>query len=123
MTHADNLSFQHKDLKKSQIARDEQDVEILAQLVSVTWINPFQENNDLIHLATEVIAAADIKDDLLSTKHKGEQAYKLFLQERLDSNIKGLHDSLPKLKLKIFTNTLYKENQESDCMQPIKRSC
>lgn len=104
MTNAHNTGMLHKDLETSRIARDEQDVEALTQLLSVTWINPFQETNDLIHLATGLVATTEVKDDLLLAKEKGEQAYKSFVQDRLDSTTKGFHDCLPRLKLKTFGN-------------------
>ena len=48
------------------IAGDEKDVEALIHLMPITWINPLQENNDLVYLAVELEVTVHIKDDPLS---------------------------------------------------------
>lgn len=93
----------HADLLSSRIARDEADVKSIVELLESSWINPFDiEPCDLVCLSTGVAAPADVCNDLLKARVKGEEAYKL-QSERLERG-SGFYDPIKKLKLKTFAD-------------------
>ena len=72
-----------------------------------TWLNPFSPDlQDLVCLFTGKVATPDVEHDLLQAKDKGEEAYKAFRGQRLQSNPPKVkfHDSITKAKLKTFTH-------------------
>ena len=68
------------------------------------WINPFSgESTELISLSASTVAPSDIANDLLTAKARGETAYRNFQDERIELRRKPFHDTLPKQKLKTFS--------------------
>lgn len=72
-----------------------------------TWLNPFDPDlQDLVCLSTGKVATPDIEHDLLCAKDAGEEAYKTFREQRLQSDPPKVkfHDKLKKLKMKTFSH-------------------
>ncbi|CAI9724125.1 Hypothetical predicted protein [Octopus vulgaris] len=68
-----------------------------------TMINPFQENTEeLVHIASGVIASTDVCDDYTSAYASGDDAFKAFCEERLQEE-GDLFRVLKKQKKKTFT--------------------
>ena len=78
-----NASSLHHDLQKTQIERDEEDVQKVLQMFQTTWNNPF-EDQDLANISTGMIATADVVNGLLNAHEKGNTAYHHFVDCRLD---------------------------------------
>ena len=94
----------HHDFESSRIRKDELAVQSLVDLMETEWINPFSgDPTELISLSTGTVAPSDIANDLLTTKARGEAAYKNFQDERIELRKKPFHDPLPKQKLKTFS--------------------
>lgn len=70
------------------------------------WIDPFNsDKQELICISTGKAAPSDIEDDLINAKMIGEQAYKEFSKQRIESSPEKLfHDTLSKQQLKTFTS-------------------
>jgi len=107
MLHLSASTAQHNDLQQSRIDRDESDVKSLIALMEESWINPFQGDvSELICLSTGKLATSDIEHDLLDAQTIGENAFKIFSKERMESNppVINFHDTLKKQKLKTFAD-------------------
>lgn len=99
-------NYEHTDLQKSRIARDQADVKSLITLLESNWINPFStEQQDLVCLSTGKVATQKIEEDLVNAKSVGEKAYEEFRAQRLEANPPEVkfHDSLKKSNLKTFS--------------------
>ena len=98
-----HTQFTHPDLIQSRIRKDERDVVSLMDMLQNNWTNPFT-NSQLISLSSGMLAPSDVAQDLLHAKDFGESAYKMFREERLETDppTKKFHDPLKKQNLKIF---------------------
>ena len=95
----------HSDLSKARISKDEESVQLLVDLMSETWTNPFSSDPfELISISTGASAPPEISVDLLAAQDKCHAASVQFLSERLDKAQKTFFDRLPRLKLKIVDN-------------------
>lgn len=104
LLHLNNSSSLHNDLQQSRITRDEADVKSLLSTFEI-WISPYQsEQQDLVCLSTGKVATPEIEHDLLKAKDIGEQAYRSFRKQRLDSEPTKVkfHEKMTKLQLKTF---------------------
>ena len=76
MLHINNSSPKHNDLHRSEITRDETDVNKITGLLQDTWPNPF--NPDLQNrfcLSIGKVASSEVQDDLLRAKDVGEELH------------------------------------------------
>lgn len=96
----------HKDLGQSRIAKDEEHITSTVDLLDSSWINPFACGESLDSLSTGSTAPADVAEDLLNAHTIGENAYRTFSAERVESNppAKQFHAPLSKMKLKTFSS-------------------
>lgn len=99
----DDCQPKHKDNTPTRIARDEADICKLVDIAE-NWINPFtvREQSEIVHLATGATATTEIKEDLLGAYEKGEKAFTVFLEERLETSSTPFHDAISAMKLKRF---------------------
>ncbi|XP_035662311.1 uncharacterized protein LOC118406391 [Branchiostoma floridae] len=100
-------STKHNDLQHTRIAKDEADVKSLVSILQDTWLNPFDPDlQDLVCLSTGKVATPDVEHDLLRAKDVGEEAYRAFREQRLESDPPqvNFHDTMTKAKLKTFTD-------------------
>ena len=100
-------SYHRDELQAPQILKDEKSVTALESLIE-SWNNPFvvKHSQDLISISTAKEAPADVSQDLMQAHKIGEQAYKQFKEERLETSPpkKKFHDALKLLKLKTFSS-------------------
>ena len=104
--HLNSSSSSHNDLQQSRITRDEGDVKSLLSTFEI-WISPYQsEQQDLVCLSTGKVATPEIEHDLLKAKEIGEQAYRTFSEQRLESEPTKVkfHEKMTKLQLKTFSD-------------------
>lgn len=96
----------HKDLGQSRIAKDEEHITSIVDLLDSSWINPFAGGESLVSLSTGSTAPADVAEDLLNAHTIGMNAYRTFSAERVDSNppAKQFHAPLSKMKLETFSS-------------------
>ena len=96
-----NNSWEHKEMGTARLERDESDVKKL--VTQFQRFDVFSIGPDLLSLCTKDVAPTDVKEALLSAEEWGKQAFKNFLQQRMQPEPDvGFHDSLPKNKSKTF---------------------
>jgi len=105
----------HDELLATRRKTDEKAVAEIESLIE-GWNNPFTEGKPLVSLSTASQAPADVKDDLMNAKQVGEEAYKLFKEERLEAATpkKKFHDKIKLKKLKTFTSLCNKKKVKTD---------
>ena len=87
MFHLNDTEFSHSDLHSTRISRDEADVKALQDILESNWINPFSsDQQDLVCLSMGKLAPSDVERDLLCPMQVGEDAYKSFSKQRLESS-------------------------------------
>ena len=92
----------HVDLQQSQIAKDEQDVKAMVDLIESNWTNPFSSYQPLLSISTRATASPEIKRDLSRAYLVRETAYQQFKKECLEPEKPPMkfHHTLTKQKLK-----------------------
>ena len=105
MTRTIRSDVHHTELQNPRIQKDERSVAAVTEALN-NWINPFEENHELVCISTAATATKDVRDALIEAHQKGKQAYLQFHEERLQSNPphKKFHEAIPKLKLKTFSS-------------------
>jgi len=82
------------------------------------WIDPFQCDEQLCHLASGVVATEEVETDLLNARDKELEALRSFADERLGKNgTKDFYATLPRLQLKTFAS-MGKKKCGSEATQP-----
>lgn len=107
MLHLNDTEFSHPDLHSTRISRDEADVKAFHDILESNWINPFSsDQQDLVCLSTGKLAPSDVERNLLCATQVGEDAYKSFSKQRLESSPpeRKFHDTITKQKLKTFSD-------------------
>ncbi len=105
LTDVKPSGFSHHDLESSRIRKNENAVQSLVNLIENEWVNPFNgEPTELISLSTGVAAPSDIARDRQAANGIGEAAYKQFQEDQIESRKVPFHDTLPKQKLKTFSD-------------------
>lgn len=94
----------HKDLGKTRMKKDEEDVEKLVAQFSKYEV--FRQTDNLVVVTTGDIASEEIEQDLLEAEQKGQSKLQDFVQERLISKDVKFHDPIKQQKLKTL-ETLY----------------
>ena len=74
----------HVDLERSRIAKDEQDVKAMVDLIENNWTNAFSSYQPLLSISTDATASPEIERDLSRAYLAGETAYQQFKKERLE---------------------------------------
>ena len=71
----------HKDLGKTRMKKDEDDVlKLVSQFLKY---EVFRQTENLVVITTEDVASEEVKQDLLEAEKKGERKLQEFIQERL----------------------------------------
>jgi hypothetical protein len=91
-----------RELDKSRITRDEQDVQnVLSTITSM--VNPFiGDESSLLQLSSGVVAEQAIASDLLNAKDEGEKLFLLFVSTRVQSNSVKFSETLKKRNVLTF---------------------
>ena len=74
-----------KDVGNARMLFDEGAVGRTFEILS-TWDNPFSPSDRLINIASGLEATAEVRQDLLQAKCKGESALDTFLEQRIKTN-------------------------------------
>lgn len=98
-------SHHHDDMLSSRKVKDERAVSAVESLIEI-WNNPFDDAKPLVSISTATKAPEDVKLDLMEASKNGEEAYRRFKEERLESSppTKRFHDAIKLLKLKSFSS-------------------
>lgn len=101
-------TFHHGELQAPRITKDEKAVSAVQNLID-SWNSPFAENQNVVNISTAKEAPDDVTWDLLQAQSIGEEKYKKFKKEWLES-------TPPKVKNKeiekVFFSHQAKENQD-----------
>ncbi|XP_028391978.1 uncharacterized protein LOC114516648 isoform X2 [Dendronephthya gigantea] len=106
MAGTDTVKRKRKELDMPQRTRHEKDVLGIVNTLQ-NMINPFETDNDItemIHLSSCLVATQEVKNDLLTTKQRGEECVTAFLRDRLLVQEPDIFSTIPKLKLKTFSS-------------------
>ncbi|KAG1655497.1 hypothetical protein GQR58_024494 [Nymphon striatum] len=105
MLNINQSDQKHNDLQASRIAKDELDVKNLTDMIESS-----NDYDDLVSISTGRVAPKEVVQDLCSAYKIGQNAYRVFREERLQNTppLKNFHDPLQKQKLKTFSSTLEK---------------
>ena len=72
-------TFDHPDLHKSRILKDEAAIQAMYDILCNSWKNPFGDPADVQCLSTGAIASNEIVNDLMNAHEIGEKYYKKFI--------------------------------------------
>jgi len=101
-TSTDELAY--KDAGKKRVKDDEAAVQSITACIE-NWINPFQSDEQLCHLASGHVATEDVKRDLLDARQRGVGSLRTFAADRLGKDgTKDFYATLPQLQLKTFAS-------------------
>ena len=91
-----SIKRKKKDLDKAQNFKDESMINSILQTTS-SMINPFTWGEEgLVNISSGVLASDLIQKDLLKAKHSGDEAYKLYCDERLfNENELNIYSTIP----------------------------
>lgn len=105
MINLTKSAMHHAELQSPRITKDEIAVTSVVNTLD-NWINPFENDCDIISLSSATAAPTDIVNDLLRAENAGLAAYQKFKEERLETQPPKIkfHDPLRKQKLKTFTD-------------------
>ena len=89
-----------------RIIKDEKAVSKVIDVIG-DLVNPFKDSSELLNIVNATVAPDKITADLMQAHRRGEDAYKQFRLQRLEANppLKNFYDTLPKMKLKTFSET------------------
>lgn len=113
------------DLQSSRIKKDEADVQSLIDLMENNWLNPMCPcETDLLSLSTGSMAPRDVTWDLLKALEKGDEAYQVFKQTRLDEDPPSFkfHDKMTKQSLRTFSNVSTKTSHGKEAQEVVLKA-
>ncbi len=103
MTDSASAGLQHPDLSPKRIAKDEENVSAMVEILEKSWINPFSTGaSDIVSISTGKAATPAVANDLLRAEIVGKKAYEDFISQRLQSSDVDFHAPIKKLNLKTF---------------------
>lgn len=110
----------HKGLQPSGISSSN-DVAAQVRLLLQSFPNPFSGSESLFSLASGVVAAEDVKKDLLCAYDLGCQQMEDFFTQRLFSKAADFHATLSQLKLKTFSSQLKIKKSSGTAKQSVSK--
>ena len=120
LTSKDRMSQQSSIHKVASQKRMHDDELMIHQVISCiqNWVNPFQADQSLCHLASGRIAPDDLVGDLLQAHERGTKALEDFARNRLDMTGKtDFHHHLSKQKLKTFASLRIQQHLQTQNQQ------
>ena len=75
--------FHHFDLHKPRVEKEEKVVSSVVEVLE-SWINPFDESQELVSISTATAAPQDVTNDLMHACETRDTAYQAFIKERLE---------------------------------------
>ena len=96
----------HVHLQQFRIAKDEQDIKAMADLIESNWTNPLSNYQPLLSISMSATASPEIELDLNRAYLIGDTAYQQFKKEHLEPEKPPVtfHHTLTKQKLKTFSD-------------------
>ena len=87
--------------------------------------NPFlEESQDVLVTDTRVVMDAAVEDSVRKVESLGEDQYKKFVEERLESCTKPITETLPKNKLPLFSRPPVKtQSKQKEQFAALKSDC
>ena len=102
-----NLKFKHVECRPKRMKTDEQMVQNITACFEEFDCDPFDlEKPALRTMVSGVSASEELVQDFKSAKNDGEQALQTFLQERVYSKTKSIHERMKRNNRKTFTSVL-----------------
>ena len=104
----------YKPLRPRQIVKSGKWSNTLATTISEDFVSPFSQSlspDKLYNLASGIPVDDEHSDGMLHILEIGRNAHTKFVSERIMSDEKGIHDTLPRLKVKLFKQC----KPEGDC--------
>ena len=102
----DAASKNHRVASAPRMKKDENDVHKALHTIE-SCVNPFKSRNatePFVNIASAVISAVSITDDLLTARKTSNAAFVSFVETKLKSNEIDLFAPLPKSNLQTFGN-------------------
>ena len=96
----------YKSKRPSQIIKSEEFVAKLQSVLSTEYVNPFSEGlekGSLYNLSSGVPLESTLTDEILSVKEIGEQCYSDFVDKRIKSSSKKIHDPITRILVYTFS--------------------
>ena len=94
-----------KDLGKIRIKNDEKVVQHCCSIVK-SWQNPFEHNENVVGLSSQIEAPPTVQKDLMNAATNGESSFKDFIKNRIESNNFGFYEPIKKNKLRNFDTAI-----------------
>ena len=94
-----------KDLGKIRIKNDEKVVQHCCSIVK-SWQNPFEHNEKIVGLSSQIEAPPTVQKDLMNAATIGESSFKDFIKNRIESNNFGFYEPIKKNKLRNFDTAI-----------------
>ena len=113
----------HKELNPARIKSDGETVKRVVEVLESVLQNPWSADVvQLASLSSGMVATAEIRNDLLHAKNKGESACREFVTKRCSANPTcDFFDTLKKLKLKTFKDLrAVKKVRTKDAILPMR---
>ena len=79
------FNYTHKQQSRSCHAQDEASVKALLVTVD-SWLSPAAAGEDIVNIATGVVASDEVARDLVAAKAVGEATFQRFVWERIISS-------------------------------------
>ena len=117
----------YKANRPSQILKYEQHIKNVLRVLSEDYVNPFDPNLDkniLFNLSSGIPVEQNMAEQLLGIKKNGDQLYKTFVENRIESTKLKVHDPINREKLYLFKNTGKKvmiKQKEKDQINEVNR--
>jgi hypothetical protein len=103
--------YDHPDFHIPRIKKDEEIVQSIVELLTSSWVNPFQlKKQELVNIASGVMAPNDIKKDQLYALSTGTDRYDSFKGRLLDPSCPKFPDPLKNNSLKTFKKNIAKKS-------------
>ena len=101
-----------------RLARDEQDVQKVLQVLS-SWADPFR-GGKLHHLSSGSIASPQVLRDLLQALAKGEAAMAKFMEECIETQKVSIYEPISKLQLQTCSSRRKGKGKNNSRMMALK---
>ena len=101
----DNAHDVYKQLRPCQIVKSGKWSNTLVSTISEDFVNPFSHSlspDRLYNLSSGIPVDDNHSEGMLQIPEIGKNAHMAFVNERLISDEKNIHDILPRLKVKLF---------------------
>ena len=98
----------YKCTRPSQIIKSEHRVTKLKEILGNEFLNPFGpslEHEYLFNIGSGIPVDKDLAEAILAMKDKGEDLYKVFLQNRILSTKEKIHDPIKRQEKTLFQNS------------------